>query len=227
MITAATLFRSRGKRSLNGPSSGDPLSECFMSYAKASRPFSNGAHLSVQREEPIIVLVLVLLLLGGPPAVAWLVVAIFIGIAVYGVRGAWALPHIRKKSVETVRPAVANGYAATTIHWIGLVIAVGASTLHSGKNLVFVGASKAMTTISRRIQFVSKASAAFGFLGGQGPCKQVADVPAITSAFPITVSRVSNDRPSVDAQPDNVLDQFMHAIPLCNLFIYHICRGRV
>lgn len=80
--------------------------------------------------------IICLLFSRGPATVAWFVIAVVIGKAIYGMLVAGTLSHIIHKCLEAFAPCSANAYTSTTITVVVSVVGVVASLLHQAPDVV-------------------------------------------------------------------------------------------
>lgn len=103
------------------------------------------AHLSAQslkRDDIAVILnkngipfVKSLFLYGGPSAVFWAIITVWVN-SINGVLLAWPLPHVIKKISKNL-PSLANGDASSTVIVPVRFFGIGASFNHTGPNIVY------------------------------------------------------------------------------------------
>ena len=136
MRVDSTTFGRPRESIFDGPSPIETIEDCALGNADFSSPLSNGLSLVAEGQCSVRAAVVVLNFSECPSTVVRIVVAVGID-AIKRIFRAGAFAHIGKEVLEAVKPAVANGYAATAIVRIADIGPGIATRLHCCPGLVF------------------------------------------------------------------------------------------
>lgn len=133
----------RSQRALDAPSLLTNAGiECPLRDTETPSPNSERQHLAQKLNAVDLARIAVLLCPRRPSHIARFVMSVVVD-AIERVIRRWAWPHIREEGVETATPAVAHGYAATTIVRERLHSWVMTAAAHVNPDLIFRRATHA------------------------------------------------------------------------------------
>lgn len=139
------LPRSDRQRSLYRPSvATNSAIKCAELDPGLLRPFCHALRSTVVSQYSIVSFVAALFSLRCPPAVAGLVVAVFVGVSIYAVSAGWPGAHISNEVLERLEPSLADSNPSPAVSSKVLVICVSASRFHSLPSNVFTGVGHAV-----------------------------------------------------------------------------------
>jgi hypothetical protein len=134
-MTAAIRARGCGQSSFDTPAFTQSLTQGAVLYTERFRPFNQRHCSSIERNNGIAAAISVLFLNCSPTAIAWLIVAIIVGIAIERMAARRASSHVRQEVFEA-EPIFAHANASTAIPPKFWMRWIQASFLHRGPSLI-------------------------------------------------------------------------------------------
>lgn len=173
-------------------------------------------------DEEVCLLIVLLLAFIGPPDITRLIVAVVVGIAIYGMLWGGAIAYIGKEIFKRVDPAFTDGDASRTVVFVSWVGRNGAAFFHSLPCFIFrcrlfsLGVS--VCQFARFIQFAFQASTTQTSPINHGGTKDYPKCATVAYAQPLsipigrTASRFKN-KPATEPLPDKIIPNPVHGTP--------------